>query len=603
LGDWTDAFFEHVISRRWAESGRVTVGALLRAATLRSWPRIFERAATHHFQQGNEIMNTRPPLSAYAWVRRLPLAAACLALGACGQSQNWSSTPNFITIGGTVSGLTGTLSLDDNSADPLTVTANGAFTFALQLASGAAYSVAITAQPEGETCTLTNGSGTSTSNVTNIAVSCAVTPAIGGTVTGLTGGSVVLQNNGGDNLTVTANGPFKFTTDVASGAAYAVTILTQPTNGETCTVTNGSGTATANVTSVAVACQPFVLRTLPTIYTTGQAVAYSPYRAGGPNAGEVPSDADIIQDLQLMQAAGYNLIRLFGADAVDTSIIKLASENTPSLKFQIGIYLEGAPITCVDTVNDTEIATGILMANTYSNVVTVSVGNETSFAGNLPITCLVKYVQTVRNAVTQPVTADDDYTFYAGYDSGANYAPDTVLQNIDFVSFHTYPFSDTGSWNWQQTGVAAGPARAAAMMNASLAQAQSTYSAVANYTYKTAGGQSTTIGASLPITIGETGWKATPTNLTSAIEQIANPAIANPVNAKWYYDLLRGWTGSNAPLNIFYFEAFDEPWKGTDDGWGLWNVGRTPLYALCGLPSEAACTAAPNTYAGAGYYH
>jgi len=243
------------------------------------------------------------------------------------------------------------------------------------------------------------------------------------------------------------------------------------------------------------------------------------------------------------------------------------------------------------------------MANTYSNVVTVSVGNETSFAGNLPITCLVKYVQTVRNAVTQPVTADDDYTFYAGYDSGANYAPDTVLQNIDFVSFHTYPFSDTGSWNWQQTGVAAGPARAAAMMNASLAQAQSTYAAVANYTYKTAGGQSTTIGASLPITIGETGWKATPTNLTSAIEQIANPAIANPVNAKWYYDLLRGWTGSNAPLNIFYFEAFDEPWKGTDDGWGLWNVGRTPLYALCGLPSEAACTAAPNTYAGAGYYH
>jgi exo-beta-1,3-glucanase (GH17 family) len=540
---------------------------------------------------------------AHSGAIRCALAAAILALAACGQSQNWSQNPTSISIGGTVSGLTGTLSLADNVADPLTVTSNGPFTFALQLASGAAYDVAITAQPTGQTCTLSNASGTSTSNVTNVAITCATTPSIGGKVSGLTGGSVVLQNNGGDNLTVSDNGAFTFSEDVAAGGAYAVTVLTQPTNGETCAVANGSGTATADVTSVSVTCTPFVLRTLPAIYTTGQAVAYSPYRAGGPNAGEVPSDADIIQDLELMQAAGYNLIRLFGADAVDTNIIKLASTHAPSLKFQIGIYLEGAPITCVDSVNDAEIATGILMANTYSNVVTVSVGNETSFAGNLPISCLVAYVRQVRAAVTQPVTADDDYTFYDGSDADANYAPDTVLQNIDFVSFHTYPFSDTGSWNWQQTGVAAGPARAAAMMNASLAQAQHTYALVAGYSYKTSAGATTTIGASLPITIGETGWKATPTNPAAAIEQVSDPAIANPVNAKWYYDLLRGWTGAGAPLNIFYFEAFDEPWKGTDDGWGLWNVERTPLYALCGLPSEAACTAAPNTYSGAGYYH
>jgi exo-beta-1,3-glucanase (GH17 family) len=559
--------------------------------------------APGNLQQDNELMNMRQPSAALSWAGRFVLAAAYLGLAACGQSQNWSSSPTSITIGGTVSGLSGTLSLADNVADPLTITSNGPFTFALQLASGASYNVAITAQPTGQTCTLTNASGTSTSNVTNIGVTCASTPSIGGTLSGLTSGSVVLQNNGGNNLTVTNNGSFTFSEDVASGGAYAVTVLTQPANGETCVVANGSGTATADVTSVTVTCTPFTLRALPTIYSTGQAVAYSPYRAGGPNAGEVPSNADIIQDLQLLQAAGYNLIRLFGADAVDTNILALASTNTPTLKFQVGIYLEGAPITCVDTVNDTEIATGIMMANTYPNVVTVSVGNETSFAGNLPISCLVSYVQRVRAAVTQPVTADDDYTFYDGSDAGADYAPDTVLQNIDFVSFHTYPFSDTGSWDWQQTGVAAGSARAAAMMAAALAQAQHTYALVAGYSYKNSSGQTTTIGASLPITIGETGWKATPTNPGAAIEQVTNPAIANPVNAKWYYDLLRGWTGTGAPLNIFYFEAFDEPWKGTDDGWGLWNVARDPLYALCGLPSEAACTPAPNTYSGAGYYH
>src|ERR1700678_190245 len=80
------------------------------------------------------------------------------------------------------------------------------------------------------------------------------TYTIGGTVTGLTGAGLVLQDNGGNNLTVSANATsFAFTTAVSSGGAYSVTVLTQPT-GESCTVTSGSGTASANVTSVSVAC-------------------------------------------------------------------------------------------------------------------------------------------------------------------------------------------------------------------------------------------------------------------------------------------------------------------------------------------------------------
>src|ERR1035438_5510990 len=60
---------------------------------------------------------------------------------------------------------------------------------------------------------------------------------IGGTVTGLTGTGLVLQDNGGDNLTVTAAGAFTFKTSIASGGAYAVTVLAQPsTPTQTCTV-------------------------------------------------------------------------------------------------------------------------------------------------------------------------------------------------------------------------------------------------------------------------------------------------------------------------------------------------------------------------------
>lgn len=81
-----------------------------------------------------------------------------------------------------------------------------------------------------------------------------VTYTIGGTVSGLTGSGLVLQNNLGDNLAVAANSTsFAFATPVAAGAPYGVTVQTQPA-GQTCTVQNGSGTASANVTNVAVSC-------------------------------------------------------------------------------------------------------------------------------------------------------------------------------------------------------------------------------------------------------------------------------------------------------------------------------------------------------------
>src|ERR1700761_8372412 len=78
---------------------------------------------------------------------------------------------------------------------------------------------------------------------------------ISGTVTGLNGTGLVLADNGGDNLAVTANGSFTFATAVARGGTYAVTVATQPSNpAQTCTVANGSGTVVGNVASVQVTC-------------------------------------------------------------------------------------------------------------------------------------------------------------------------------------------------------------------------------------------------------------------------------------------------------------------------------------------------------------
>ncbi len=160
------------------------------------------------------------------------------------------------TVGGNVSGLAGTLVLHDNGGDALTLTANGPFTFAKALAGGAPYAVTVATQPTNQLCTVQGGNGTvAAANVTTVAVACAPTFSIGGTVSGLTAGTAVLQLNGGNNLAVSTSGPFTFGARLPDLATYDVQMLTQPT-GQVCTVTNGAGTvAAANVTNVAIACR------------------------------------------------------------------------------------------------------------------------------------------------------------------------------------------------------------------------------------------------------------------------------------------------------------------------------------------------------------
>src|SRR5882762_409957 len=175
------------------------------------------------------------------------------------------------TIGGTISGLTGTgLVLLDTigtttpTTDTLTISAGAtSFTFKTGVASSGTYAVTVQTQPTNpaQTCMVTGGSGTASANVTSITIACttnAVTATIGGTISGLaTGASVILQNNGGDSLTIIGTGssmPFTFKTPVTGPTdAYAVTVNTAPTSpNQICTVTNGGGTATANVNNVTV---------------------------------------------------------------------------------------------------------------------------------------------------------------------------------------------------------------------------------------------------------------------------------------------------------------------------------------------------------------
>ncbi len=177
-------------------------------------------------------------------------------LAGCGGGGGGAKTTPTYTVGGTVTRLSGTLVLQNNGSDDLTINSDGSFTFSTALTDGSSYNVTVATQPAGQTCTVVNGKGTiSGANVTNINITCSTnTYTIGGTVTGLgSGKTLVLQNNGGDDLSITQNGSFTFQSPLAYGSSYNVTVVTQPA-GQTCIVSNGSGTISADVTDIKVTC-------------------------------------------------------------------------------------------------------------------------------------------------------------------------------------------------------------------------------------------------------------------------------------------------------------------------------------------------------------
>ena len=390
-------------------------------------------------------------------------------------ADNWAGgtgappPPPSFSIGGSVSGLSGTVVLQDNGGDDLSVSANGAFTFATPLVSGVAYTVTVKANPSGQTCSVANGTGTvATANITNVAITCSTsttsfasdnfnrangglgaswaamsdgglsivsqqvvgtanalagdiragesygsdqysqlsvtstqlsggqwigpsvrsqnggqntylgiyfwnngtpqlrlykrtsgtftqlgasynsgplpagttltltavgstialqqngitrisvtdstltggTPglmsydtatadnwaggtgapppppsfSIGGSVSGLSG-TVVLQDNGGDDLSVSANGAFTFATPLVSGVAYTVTVKANP-SGQTCSVANGTGTvATANITNVAITCSTSTTPTLQIQYSGTDTNGVASYNYTSPDDG------------------------------------------------------------------------------------------------------------------------------------------------------------------------------------------------------------------------------------------------------------------------------------------------------------------------------
>ena len=291
------------------------------------------------------------------------------------------------------------------------------------------------------------------------------------------------------------------------------------------------------------------------------AVAYSGFREGQhPDRGDGavnPSDAEILEDLEIMLAHGFDLIRMYDTGENTLTTLELIREHELPMRVLLGIWLraeisnhEGCawldePIPDDELAANTlenvaEVERGIALANEFGNIiVAVNVGNEALVEWNdhmVSLDQVIAYVRQVRAGIEQPVTVADNYEWWIK--DGAPLAAE-----IDFIGVHTYP-----SWE------------------------QKTIDEALAYTIENIEG----VRAALPdkpIAILEAGWA------TTADEFGVQASEANQAR---HYAELSDWAGK-ANVTVFFFEAFDEPWKGNPERpngaekhWGLFFVDRTP---------------------------
>ncbi len=295
------------------------------------------------------------------------------------------------------------------------------------------------------------------------------------------------------------------------------------------------------------------------------AMSYSGFREGQhPDRGDGavnPSDAEILEDLNILLEHDFKLIRLYDSGENSVTTLELIRKHNLPIKVLLGMWLqaefsnhEGCP-WLIEPIPDEELAAnalanaaelqrGIDLANEFKDiVVAVNVGNEALVEWNdhmVPLETVIAYVRQVKAAIEQPVTVADNYEWWI--QDGAPLAAE-----VDFIGVHTYP-----AWE-----------------NKSIDEAMP-------YTIENMAGVSAALPGK-PMAILEAGWA------TTAVEFEDR---ANEANQTRYYRELNDWA-TDKNVTVFFFEAFDEPWKGNPENlrgaekhWGIFFVDRTPKQVM-----------------------
>lgn len=272
-----------------------------------------------------------------------------------------------------------------------------------------------------------------------------------------------------------------------------------------------------------------------------------------------------------MLSPDWRLLRLYDCGPHAKRVLEVIRRHALPQRVLLGAYLEaeqsnphcpwGAwyPVDLLEhnrQRNDAEIQRLIELAADYPDIVIAgAVGNEAAVDWtDHPVTLerIAELLSKAKQSLRVPVTICDNYVPWL-QGLGA------LADNVDFIGIHTYPV-------WEGKGI-----------EESLQYTQANYEAVARqFPHK-------------QVVITEAGWPS------AANGRGIQPHCASEELQEQYIDALLRWT-AQAGIPCFVFEAFDEPWKGSDDGcepekhWGIYTETRRPKRFISSHCSQYACS-------------
>ncbi len=298
-----------------------------------------------------------------------------------------------------------------------------------------------------------------------------------------------------------------------------------------------------------------------------RAICYSGFRNGQNPGGTYPSYDEVKEDLLLLKGH-WKYLRLFDYDQHAATVLDVIRKEGFDFKVMLGTYItaEMNNFNCPwnggvysseqleknTASNKSKIEKMIEVANQYPNIIfSLSVGNEACVEWTdhyVPEHKVTEYVKMVKKGAKQPVTFCENYLPWL-------FKLDKLAEAVDFISIHTYPV-----WEYKH-------------ISESLDYTKDNYRAVASkFPHK-------------PVIITEAGWA------TNSNGRGINPENVNEEYQKIYFEKLMQWVEKENIL-VFFFEAFDEYWKGSaepmepEKHWGLFKIDRTPKLAIKKLISK-----------------
>ena len=333
------------------------------------------------------------------------------------------------------------------------------------------------------------------------------------------------------------------------------------------------------------------------------AISYGGYR--GKSREIQPSIEDIKEDLKIMFAQGFRIIRTYDLHHpfAENTLKAISELKNSDPDFEMYVML-GAWIQCKDAFTDlpihneedlegnkVEIAEAVRLAQDYQDIVKViAVGNEamvhwaTSYHLEPKyILKWVKYLQdlkingTINNNIW--ITSSDNFASWGGgSEEYHNDDLDELIRSVDYVSMHTYAFHDTYYnpvfWNLSENleDLSKKDIIKKAIQNA-VEYELNQFNSVQEYVHG--------IDLSKQVHIGETGWSS----VASDLYGYGGTEAADEYKLGLYYEMITDVCVAKS-ISCFYFSAFDEPWKdsqnenGSENHFGLFTVRGEAKYPL-----------------------